>query len=578
MKPAPSCLRPFRMIRLGLAFALAAVLHTAAQADAPSPLDQARASYQTKLEGLWEKHLGEEQAAAASNRYCKLLADCASAFRANGKLEGFLAVQNELKRYRATGKVEEDDMAVGHPQIERVQRAFLAARATNQRKLQESEASLARAYLQHLEKVKADLVRQNQIDQAVAVDQEIAAIRATLPQDVRAAPRAEPRAAPEPAPSGPPPLPAALRKPIPPDRLVVYATDANGPVAGLEVTLKSHTFNKSFTAKTDRDGLANFTILPELAYRIAILDPRYEPFIQPNCSGGDFHPAELQPLPDGVQAQSVPPVGEIRLPGISLMRISGSYAGSNGSGVMLTPTSPRTVFEGSPPDESPIRLGYDTWTTVAERSARVEMKVISIDDFQRTVLFRPLPPEPGAAPGQNESRLTVLATSQGRPVQGVEVALTSQADGSTQQRKTDRNGNAEFTIDPSPEYILHVADKRFEPFVKPHCIGGETHAVDLPPLPAGTTLLTLGRVGDIQLPGISPLRTVGYSYAGRSVQTTTLMATSPKTRLAGHPPGTERMAVNLDEWLTVSEGSKQVEFKILAPSANVRILLYRRIP
>ena len=55
-----------------------------------------------------------------------------------------------------------------------------------------------------------------------------------------------------------------------------------------------------------------------------------------------------------------------------------------------------------------------------------------------------------------------------------------------------------------------------------------------------------------------------------------MKATSPKTTFSGQPPATESLTLNVDEWTLVAEGSKSMEFKVLAPNPSKRIVVYRK--
>ncbi|MBU1910272.1 MAG: hypothetical protein KJ726_09515, partial [Verrucomicrobia bacterium] len=367
--------------------ALGLLLHAAPLAAEEGPfLDKPKASFEAKL-GLIQKKYLEELPAGISNKYSKLLSDYAEASRAQGKLRDYLAAQKELERFQAAGKVEEQDVSADSEYVGKAQRSVIAAYESNLRNMRIEEAKLRQSYIQFLEKSKKALTRQNQIDQAILVDAEIEQVKASLDPSALA-PATPARGAGENEPRAPASPASLVQKPIGEDRLVVFATDAKGPVSGLDITLKSQTFDKSFRKQTDRAGRAEFTILPELEYFIYILNSKYEPFIRPHCIGGESYVAEMQAMPEGVNVIEMPITGDFKLPGISNIRISGHYglSGQKISGISLQPSSFRTSFSGNPPQQESIKLDLDTWMIVAERSRQVEIKALAPDDGIRLIL------------------------------------------------------------------------------------------------------------------------------------------------------------------------------------------------
>ena len=144
-------------------------------------------------------------------------------------------------------------------------------------------------------------------------------------------------------------------------------------------------------------------------------------------------------------------------------------------------------------------------------------------------------------------------------------------------KKTDKTGAAAFAVDPEDEYTIAIANKRFEPYVKSDAIAGETYEVALAALPKDVEMLNLDRVGEFELPGISPLQMFGFSGHAENILGVYVRPTTIKTTFSGQAVGQDRILVNVDEWMTVSERKKDVEFKILAPAGDVRIVLYRRL-
>lgn len=580
MSPAPSRFRPIPWFRFGWVLTLAALFHAPARANDSSLLAAAKAAYQVKLETLRQTH-AEQTTSALSHKYCTLLSKGAATAQSEGKLAEYLAAQKELERFQSTGRIEEQDIDTGFPRIARTQRTAMKAFTDDQNRLRRAEADLAESYLGHLEKLKAHLTRQNQIDQALDVDREITAFRLAQDSDTPVPPTSASRPADLPAPASVRPAHPAPSKPltgesVPEDRLVVMASGEQGPAANVEISLRSHSFNKSFRGKTDRKGRADFAILPELDYCILVLDPRYEPVILEQCSGGTAYAIELQSVQDGFHAVETGIAGDVRLPGLSPFRISGSYNSGSGSGIIIQPSSPRTVFEGLSADQDRIRLNYNTLVTVTERSSRIELKVLSPVPDIRLFLYRDLPPDPAQeAAARNDSRLRVETRSGGYPVKGVLVELFPDS-GQPMTAKTDRTGVADFTVNPALEYTLLVNDKRYLPVVLPHVVGGDPCPIDLQPLASGMAVITLDGGGEFKLPGISPLQLTGFTHAAGKILAVGLKATSPKTAFSGHASVTERITLDIDEWLTVTEGSKTVEFKVLAPNMTRRIILHRK--
>lgn len=580
MSPASTRFRPVPWFRFGWVLTLAALLHASARANDSSRLAAAKAAYQVKLETLRQTH-AEQTTSALSQKYCTLLSKGASTAQSEGKLAEYLAVQKEIERFQSSGIIEEQDIDTRFPRIARTQRSALKAFSDDRDKLRQAESDLARSYLEHLEKLKAHLTRQNQIDQALDVDREITAFRLAQDSDAPAPPTSASRPADRPAPASVRPAHPAPSRPlvmesVPEDRLVVMASDNQGPAANVEISLRSHSFNKSFRGKTDRKGRADFAILPELDYCILVLDPRYEPVILEQCSGGTAYALELQAVQDGFRVVETGIAGDVRLPGLSPFRISGSYNSGSGSGIVIQPSSPRTVFDGLPVDQDRIRLNFDTLVTVNERSSRIELKVLSPVPDIRLFLYRDLPPDPAReAAARNDSCLRVETRSGGYPVKGVLLELFPDS-GQPMSAKTDRTGVADFTVNPALEYTLLANDKRYLPVILPHVVGGDPCPIDLQPLPSGMAVITLDGGSELKLPGISPLQLTGYSHAVGQILAVSLKATSPKTAFSGHPSVTERITLDIDEWLTVTEGSKTVEFKVLAPDKTRRIILHRK--
>lgn len=554
-------------------------------------LDKPRASYEAKLEAI-RKTYAEAGVADISNTYGRLLAEAAQAVRAEGKLNEYLAAQNEWKRFRAQDILAEEHVVVDCPRVAKIQRAAMAALATNLRKQQEAAAALQQSYLKFLERTKADLTRQNRIDQALAVDAEIQNVQAHLVY-VPEAPAAPPPAA-EPAPAvrspPPPPVAPADLRPIATNRLAVVATCSGAPVAGLDVVLRSHSFNKTFREKTDRFGRAEFRILPELEYMICVLDAKFMPLFQPKCQGGQSYPLALEALPEGVRFLELPVTGSLDLPGISAMQICG-YTARQGvvNTISLRTSSGRTQVGDTPAGQDSVSLPVGAWTRVAERTRALDVQLLVPTESIRIALYRELSPEPGPAapapaavgpgpqPAADAARLAVVAKQGQNPAPGVDVALYAHATGQASRKKTDKTGAAAFEVDPEDEYTIAIAHKRYEPYVKPDAIAGETYEVALTALSKDMEMLVLDRVSEFQLPGISPLQMFGFTGQAANVGGVYLRPTSIKTAFSGQAPGQDRILANVDEWMTVSERNKNVEFKILAPSGDVRIVLYRRL-
>ena len=554
-------------------------------------LDKPRASYEAKLEAIRTKY-AVAGVADISNTYCRLLTDAAQAVRAEGNLDDYLTAQNEWKRFRTQGILEEEHVVADCERVAKIQRAAMAARATNLRKQQLEAAALQQSYLKFLEQKQAELTRQNRIDQALAVDAEIQNVQANLVY-VPEAP-ADPAPAAEPAPAvrapSPPPVAPADLKPIATNRLAVVATCGGAPVAGLEVVLRSHSFNKTFREKTDRFGRAEFRILPELQYMICVLDPKFMPLFQPECRGGQSYPLALEALPEGVRFLELPVTGSLDLPGISAMQICG-YTARQGvvDAISLRMSSGRTQVGDTPAGQDSVSLPVGAWTRVAELTRALDVQLLVPTESIRIALYRELSPEPGSAapapaavrpgpqPATDAAQVTVVAKDGQEPAQGVEIALYAHATGQALRKKTDRTGTAAFAVDPEDEYTIAIAHKRFEPYVKPDAIAGETYDIALTALPKDMEMLVLDRVGEFQLPGISPLQMFGFTGQAANIGGVYMRPTAIKTTFSGQAPGQDRILVNVDEWLTVSERNKNVEFKILAPSGDVRIVLYRRL-
>ena len=555
-------------------------------------LDKPRASYEAKMESIRTQY-AVAGVANISNTYCRLLAEVAQAVRAEGKLDEYLAAQNEWKRFRALGLLEEEHVVADCARVAKIQRAAMAARAANFRQQQEAAAALQQSYLKFLKQTQADLTRQDRIDQALAVDAEIQSVQANLVYVPE--PPAAPATAAEPAPAvrapPPPPVAPADLKPIATNRLAVIATCGGAPVAGLEVVLRSHSFNKTFREKTDRFGRAEFRILPELEYMIRVFDPRFMPLFQSNCRGGQSYPLALEALPNGMHFLELPMAADLKLPGISMMHIRG-WTGQQGvikSASMVT-TSTRTQVGDAPGGQEIAGMDVDVWTRVTENSRSVEVKLTAPAPECWVVLYRELAPEsapaapapaavplPGSKTEADAAQVTVVAKEGKEPAQGVDVALYAHATGQAMRKKTDRTGTAAFTVDPEDEYTIAIATKRFEPYVKPDAIAGETYDVALTALPKGVEMLVLDQAGEFQLPGISPIRIVGFSGYAANILGVHLRPTAIKTAFSGQAPGQDRIQVSVNEWTTVSERNKNVEFKILAPSDDARIVLYRRL-
>jgi hypothetical protein len=552
-------------------------------------LEKPKTSYETKRDAIHKKYL-EDGVAGISNKYCELLADYSESSRAQGDLSGYLAAHNELVRFQSQGTLEESNLVADCEYVAKTQRAAMGARASNLRKMQQEESLLQQSYIQFLERSKITLTQQNQIDQAIEVNAEIQSIRANLiaPPAISAAHAETVPAGDDLKTSAAPPT--AIQKPVATNRLVVIASNNHVPVANLDVVLRSQTFNKVFAEKTDRAGRVEFRILPELEYMICVLDPRFLPYFQPQCRGGESYPIALEVLPEGVKFLELPVTGDLNLPGISGLHICG-YSAFQGviKTVTLQTSSTRTAIGDTPPGQDTASLSLDIWTTISERSRSLEVKLLAPTPTIRIVLYRELAPAPGPAvpavavnpPAQNAgvdpAHLTVLAKNPKDPVQGVEVLLYSQADGKAMSKKTDKTGTASFEINPDVEYTIQIANKRFEPFVKSSCIGGETYVAELPPMPKGIEMIIMGRAGDLQLPGIAPLQIFGSTGASGSITGIYLRPTTVKTLFSGNAPGQDRILLNVDQWMTVSERIHSVEIKMLAPTADVRIVLYRKL-
>lgn len=588
-----------RFGQIGLLVALGLLPSPAARAAATeeSFLEKPRAAFASKLELVQQRYAGS--LSEISNDFRTVLSRYAVAARADGRVREYQAAKQALDRFQAAGQIEKPDVSAESDYVGKTQRAVLAAQAAALRTMRIDEAKLRQAYVQFLEKSKGALTQQNRLVEVDEVEAEIEMVRAFLDPDLLAPPQpaAEP---PRRAPAGPAAAPGALRprveKPIPKDRLVVYAADENGPVPGLGIALRSHTFGKTFRKATDKEGRAEFEIIPELEYGIYVLDAKVEPFVQPHCVGGEAYDVALKAMPAGVQILEVPLTGEIKLPGLSGIRISG-YSGRAGviTALSLQPSSFRTTFVDHPPAENGIQLPPDIWTTVVERSTRLEMKIMLLQDNVRIVLYRTLanagetgaPDAPGVAPSgprqarpaaPDESQLTVLAKDPKVPVAGLDVTLVSLVDGKSLSKRTDRTGKALFAVDPTAEYTLKTTSRHYEPHVKQHCIGGEAYSIELVPLPKDVEVIQLAGSGELQLPGISVIQVFGYAGSPGDISAVFLKPTSPKTTFAGYEPGQDRITLNVDTWMAVSERSKRLEIKVLAPDAHTRIFFCRKLP
>ena len=533
-------------------------------------LTKPRAAYEAKLALMQDKYLGRGFE-ATSNQYCTLLSGQADAARARGDLRGHLAARRELERFQAAGAVTEQDIVAGNPAVADIQRSFMAAYAARRDRLHQEEAQLTAAYLRYLENTESALTRENRINDALRVAAEIESVQATVNPGLPA-PAAPPAA--EPAP------PPAAEQPIPEDRFIVIVADEKGPVSGLNVTLQSQSFGQLLARKTDHKGQAEFTITPELAYFIRIVDPRYEPFFQPDCVGGTSREVALQPMPTGVQVIEMGIAGHFQLPGISPIRISGSYGSRVGAGLTLETSSPYTAFAGQEPGTSTFRLDFGTWTTVSERARRVELKALtSPDNNARFILYREVPPDPATPPpAAGTSSLTVLVKDATHPLPAVEVALISLADGRRLTSKTKRDGRAVFAVQPELEYFVLIADPHHEPFVQTHCIGGQSIVAVLPPLPRNAHMILPGAQNEFQLPGISPMSIYGYSGNFREVVAVLVKLTSSRTTVAGQAPAQDRVEFKANQWTLVTENKRRVEMMMVAAPDGARIVYYRPAP
>ncbi|MGD9612755.1 MAG: carboxypeptidase-like regulatory domain-containing protein, partial [Kiritimatiellia bacterium] len=570
---------------IGLLCALGLLPGPAARAAAAeeSFLEKPRAAFASKLELVQRRYA--ESLCGISNDFRTVLSRYAVAARADGRLREYQAAKQALDRFQAAGQIEKPDVSAESDYVGKAQRAGLAAQAAALRTRRIDEAKLRQAYVQFLEKSKVALTQQNRLVEVDEVDAEIEMVRAFLDPDVLAPPPPAARL-PRTAPVNPP----ADLKPIATNRLVVVATCAGAPAAGLDVVLRSHSFNKTFKEKTDRFGRAEFRILPELEYMICVLDPKFMPLFQPECRGGQSYPLALEALPEDVHFLELPVTGSLDLPGISAMQICG-YTARQGvvDAISLRTSSGRTQVGDTPAGQDSVSLPVGAWTRVAERTRALDVQLLVPTESIRIALYRELSPEPGpAAPGPaavrpgpqpdaDAAHLTVVAKNGQDPAQGVDVALYAHATGQAQRKKTDRTGTATFAVEPDDEYSLAIAHKRFEPYVKSDAIGGETYEVALTAMPKGVEMLVLERAGEFQLPGISPLQMFGFTGQAANIGGVYLRPTTIKTTFSGHAAGQDRILANVDEWMTVSERNKNVEFKILAPSGDGRIVLYRRL-
>ena len=90
-------------------------------------------------------------------------------------------------------------------------------------------------------------------------------------------------------------------------------------------------------------------------------------------------------------------------------------------------------------------------------------------------------------------------------------------------------------------------------------------------------MILMGRTGDLPLPGIAPLQIFGSTGISGSIAGIYLRPTTVKTTFSGNAPSQDRILLNVDQWMTVSERAHSVEIKMLAPTDDVRIVLYRKL-
>ena len=279
-----------------------------------------------------------------------------------------------------------------------------------------------------------------------------------------------------------------------------------------------------------------------------------------------------------IRVIELPQTGDFKLPGISTLHLNGftSLAGKLLS-LSLKASSFRTAFNGNPPGQEGLTLPLDTWTTVSERSRRVEFKALAPLSSVRFILYRELPPDPAAPPPATDpARLIVLARDTNGPIADLQVELVPVIGAQPQILKTDRTGKADFSVAPEPEYTIRIVGTTHVPFLKHSCIGGETYTAELQPLPPDAKVLTLANTAQFRLPGVSPIGIFGWVGPAENISAVYLKPSSPKTKLAGFDPAQERAQVEVDAWTPVSEGLKRYEIKVLAPDAQTRLVLYRK--
>jgi len=571
-------------------------------------LGKAKISYSKKRDAIEKKYL-EELPASVATQYTKLLSEVVDTYRGEAKLDEFLTAKEERERFQTTGVVEESDVLEGPEFVRNAQQQFIRITQANQRKMQKKQAELAKSYIQHLKSLQKKLVQDYLPDQALLVKKEIEAVQASVDFSVLALPKKPQKA--KAAPQAKPPRSSAVSggRPVAENRLVVILQDHEGPIKGVKIDLNSHTSDKSHGKRTDRQGKAEFIVHPDREYAIVIVNTQYEPYIHSHCIGGNSYKIELVALPQGVKIKRADIIGSFKLPGISSIRMNGVYGISidrgphfvnNFTGVKLKPSSSKTIFSGiEPAQDNTIQLDLDTWITVTEKSKSVEMKVIIPKTRTRVILYRKLSPrdqarrlrhsdtrkknrtigtavpdEPAAKP---EEELMVLVTNTKGPAPKLRVECKPHADGKPLSILTDSEGKAVFRVNPELEYVISIVNQAFEPFILRHCISGETYPAALTELSDDIQLVRMKRAGDFKLPGISKIHIFGSSGNGGQTAHILLRTSSPRTTFSEGGDDPNRVNLPVDTWVTVTERSHSVELKILAPDADTRIILYRKL-
>jgi hypothetical protein len=168
------------MLRPLLVFSLACRL--AAPANAQSPATNSLAQLRTLYEArLLEIALTEAVSLRdLSARYTARLDELIDQTRRQGQLEALLALRNQRREHEATRFVPEGSVPGCPPVFATLQQAYHRERIQTMAARQNQTAELARTYVSALEQHKRDLTVRNRIDEAVALQQEIEAVKASL--------------------------------------------------------------------------------------------------------------------------------------------------------------------------------------------------------------------------------------------------------------------------------------------------------------------------------------------------------------------------------------------------------------